>query len=73
MKLGLVSMSVVYVVFSCLFAANVRALDPESVTGIWLFDAVDGNEVRDSSGNGHEGEILGKVKSVDGKFRLQNS
>lgn len=36
--------------------------------GVWLFDEGNGNKVKDASGNGHDGEIIGEVEWVDGKF-----
>lgn len=43
-------------------------IDPEAVVGIWLFEEGKGNVVEDSSGNGHEGQIFGSAKWVEGKF-----
>ena len=42
-------------------------IDPESITGMWLFDEGKGGVATDSSGNGNDGEIHG-AKWVDGKF-----
>ena len=36
--------------------------------GVWLFDEGDGKVVKDLSGNGHHGEIVGEVAWADGKF-----
>ena len=44
------------------------AVDLESIQGAWLFDEGKGNEVLDSSGKGHNGNIAGAVKWADGKF-----
>lgn len=45
------------------------ALDTESLVGAWLFDEGGGDTINDSSGNGHDGEIVqGEVDWVDGKF-----
>lgn len=38
------------------------------VVGVWLFDEGNGKTVKDASGNGHNGEIIGEVAWVDGKF-----
>ena len=38
------------------------------VEAIWLFDEGKGETVEDSSGNGHDGEIRGEMKYVEGKF-----
>ena len=36
--------------------------------GVWLFDEGNGKVVKDLSGNGHHGEIIGEVAWADGKF-----
>lgn len=36
--------------------------------GVWLFDEGTGKTVKDLSGNGHHGEIIGEVAWADGKF-----
>ena len=41
---------------------------PAEAIGVWLFDEGNGNTVKDTSGNGHHGEIIGEVAWVDGKF-----
>jgi len=43
-------------------------IDPESVVGMWLFDEGSGKVAEDSSGNGNDGEFIGKPKWVEGKF-----
>ncbi|MFQ6043568.1 MAG: LamG domain-containing protein [Candidatus Poribacteria bacterium] len=43
-------------------------IDPKAVVGIWLFDEGNGDKAADSSKNGHDGEIQGNLKWVDGKF-----
>ena len=45
------------------------AIDPESVMGVWLFDAGKGAEVKDSSGKGNDGKIVG-AKRVEGKIGM---
>lgn len=39
-----------------------------AIVGIWLFDKSEGNIAKDSSGNGHDGEIIGNVGWVEGQF-----
>ena len=58
-----------FLIFTGFFPSNsIQArIDPGAIIGIWLFDDED-KFVVDSSGNGHQGEIIGKVKWVDGKF-----
>lgn len=41
-------------------------IDSKSIVGIWLFD--DNKKALDSSKNGNDGEIKGKLDLVDGKF-----
>lgn len=42
-------------------------IDPDSITGMWLFDEGKGGVATDASENGNDGEIHG-AKWVDGKF-----
>ena len=42
-------------------------LDPKTLVGAWLFDKAGGDIARDSSGNGHDGQVKGTVR-VPGKF-----
>jgi concanavalin A-like lectin/glucanase superfamily protein len=44
------------------------AIDPESISGIWLFDEGSGDFAADLSENGNEGEIKGDPDWIDGKF-----
>ncbi len=48
-------------------AAIVAAIDPGSIVGIWLLDEGQGKEVKDTSVNGNDGEIIG-AKWTDGKI-----
>ena len=43
-------------------------IDPKTVVGAWLFDSDPKDGVKDSSPNGHHGELKGNVKWVNGKF-----
>ena len=43
-------------------------LDPKAVVGMWLFEEETGNIIKDSSGNGNHGEVLGNAKRAGGKF-----
>lgn len=43
------------------------AINTKDILGIWTMDEGSGKEVKDLSGNGHDGEIVGNVKWVDGK------
>jgi len=43
-------------------------IDPETVVGVWMFETDPKDGVKDNSGNGHDGEINGDVKWVQGKF-----
>lgn len=52
-----------------LFTFQVKAeIDPNTIVGIWLLDEGAGTTVRDGSGNGHDGEIVGDIKWTQGKF-----
>ena len=57
------------IVTSLILAGQSSAkIDPKSVVGMWLFDEGSGKLAKDSSGNGHDGDFIGKPKWVDGKF-----
>lgn len=57
------------IAFSLLFAGLGQAkIDPKQLAGLWLFDENAGDEVKDSSGNGNHGKIMGKAKWIKGKF-----
>ena len=43
------------------------AIDPGTIVGMWLFDEGDDIAI-DSSGNENDGELVGDLKWVDGKF-----
>ena len=43
-------------------------IDPGTAVGAWLLDEGSGDKVGDSSGNGNDGEFIGKPKWVDGVF-----
>jgi concanavalin A-like lectin/glucanase superfamily protein len=56
-------------VFICLMMANISdaKVDPDTIVGMWLFDEGNGDTIKDSSGNGDDGEING-AKWVEGMF-----
>ena len=43
-------------------------IEPDTAVGAWLLDEGSGEKVGDSSGNGNDGEFIGKPKWVDGVF-----
>ena len=43
------------------------AIDPDSIVGIWLLNEGQGTEIKDTSVNGNDGEIIG-AKWTDGKI-----
>ena len=43
-------------------------IEDESIVALWLFDEGNGNVAGDYSDNGHDGEIKGSVKWIDGTF-----
>ena len=60
-----ITLMLILSIFSCV--AVVPCVTAE-VVGVWLFDEGNGKTVKDASGNGHDGEIIGEVAWVDGKF-----
>ena len=63
MKTLIVSMLLMSI-FCCFWISNASA----DAIGVWLFDEGAGKIVKDLSGNGHHGEIIGEVAWADGKF-----
>jgi len=57
------------VLFAAVISVQSQAdIDSGDVVGIWLFNEGSGNDIGDSSGNGHNGEKDGGIKWSDGKF-----
>lgn len=55
--------------FLLLFAGiSNAAIDIGDIEGVWLFDEGSGDVARDSSGNGHHGDIIGDAQWVPGVF-----
>ena len=54
-------------IFLLVTLPSLAKIDPENITGMWLFDEGKGGTAADASGNGNDGEIHG-AKWVDGKF-----
>jgi len=46
----------------------IPCLNYAGIIGVWLFEEDNGKVVKDVSSNGHDGEIIGKVKWSKGKF-----
>jgi len=72
MKQSIQKMTLVYVSLVILgfWFSNLghTAIDPKDIIGVWLFDEPSGATIKDSSGNGLDGEALGKFKRKPGKF-----
>ena len=52
----------------CFISLGYTRIEPNDVIGVWLFDEDSGKTIKDSSGNGNDGEALGKFKRKPGKF-----
>jgi hypothetical protein len=52
----------------CVLALTMPKATHAEVVGIWLFDEGKGKTIKDASGNGHDGEIIGAVEWAAGKF-----
>jgi len=63
----LIALVVLFVV-GVLAGLSRAEIDPNSIVGVWLLDEGEGNTAKDSSENGHNGEIKGNVKWVEGEF-----
>jgi hypothetical protein len=64
-RLTIISLIVISLLFIDLSYARIN---PETCVGVWLFNEGKGDVAKDASGNGHDGEIKGNLKWVDGKF-----
>ena len=68
---GLIVACVGSIVISLVFTGQSYAkIDPKSVVGMWLFNEGKGNKAKDSSENANDGELIGDVKLVDGKYGM---
>ena len=57
------------IVVSLMFVGlSYAKIDPGAVIGIWFLDDDQRGVAKDSSGNGHDGEIIGDLKVVKAKF-----
>lgn len=65
---NLIMMFLVAIITICFAISAHAAIDPKDILGMWTFDEAEGKSVRDLSGNEHDGEIVGKIKWVDGKY-----
>ena len=65
---SLLSLAVVSALVCIIGAGTSPAFEPKDVVGIWTFDEPSGAAIGDSSGNGHDGSVNGKVNRVAGKF-----
>jgi hypothetical protein len=66
-RLGLMCVSLI-VLYLVLTGQSSAAIDEGSVAGLWLFDEGEGEEAKDSSMNGNDGELIGKIEWVTGMF-----
>lgn len=66
-RLTLIEVSIIFISL-ILTGISYARIDPGTYVGIWFFDEGKGNVAKDASGNGHDGEILGDVKWVEGSF-----
>lgn len=68
-RIHLLLVCISVVAISLMFAGQGFArIDPEAIVGLWLFEEGKGNMAEDSSGNGHDGTIMGAPKWMEGKF-----
>jgi len=64
------ALSIVFLVVVSIFVSSSYAVDKGNIVGAWLFEEGSGKEVKDASGNQHNGEIQGnKIEwTANGKF-----
>ena len=63
-RIGFVSLVGIFLLIAL---PGLAKINPDNITGMWLFNEGKGGTAKDSSGNGNDGEIHG-AKWVDGKF-----
>ncbi|RKU29977.1 hypothetical protein C6497_05230 [Candidatus Poribacteria bacterium] len=59
---------VILLLFSLHLSFQVEAAVDKNTMAVWLFEEGGGKKVKDASGNGHDGEIIGTLKWVKGRF-----
>jgi hypothetical protein len=59
---------IVFVTLSVCLAGTSAFAAREDIVAAWLFEGIEGNTVKDATGNGHDGEIVGDPKIAEGKF-----
>ncbi len=65
----MIKFSIAAIIAVCwIIGTSSAAINPENITGMWLFNEGTGNTAKDSSGNKNDGKINGGAKWVDGKF-----
>ncbi|MFQ6044048.1 MAG: LamG-like jellyroll fold domain-containing protein, partial [Candidatus Poribacteria bacterium] len=67
-KKSIILAAVVCLTFFSISGIAFSKITKEDFSGLWLFDEGAGKTVGDSSGNGNDGDIIGDLKWVDGKF-----
>ena len=60
-------LTILMLLLSIFYSFGIVSANADAV-GVWLFDEGAGKIVKDVSGNGHHGEIVGEVAWADGKF-----
>jgi len=64
-RILLTGLGVLFLVISLMNSSY--AIDPQTIIGEWHFDDGSGKTVKDSSGNGNDGSLVGDTEWVDGK------
>ena len=67
-SIGIVSIGLILVTLMMFVTPSHAKIDPKTAVGIWLLDEGTGKNVSDLSGNGNDGEIMGKASWENGKF-----
>ena len=68
MKVRCLLIGVVVMFVAGMLTAPGYAMDAKNIVGMWLFDEVNGDIAKDSSGNGNDGKLMGGPKWVAGMF-----
>ena len=63
-----ITQCVIILIFSLHLSLQAEAGIDKNTMAVWLFEEGGGKKVKDASGNGHDGEIIGTLKWVKGRF-----
>jgi autotransporter translocation and assembly factor TamB len=64
---------VVFALCAMLAGSSYAEVSPGDTIGIWFLNEIVDGVAKDSSGNGHDGELIGDLEVVNAKFNKRQS